>query len=190
MKILNKFPMPKKAKSVRVNVVEKADFTDFGQATALLEADVPVGEFLKRPEVWGKINRNGIFRREQDYVFLQTGEDIVSANEKLRGRETEPDILFKLSDEPVLFEVSDGKCVQDFREWEDFYNLPAGVSTFTGVSARERYRLIQKIAESGTLVGELDQNPFKLWFSKYWGFVFLVLSLIIFACIIIYSRLV
>ena len=133
------------------------------------------------------MNKKGIFRRKQDYVFLQTGEDIVTANEKLCGRETEPDILFELSDEPVLFEVSDGKYVKDFREWEDFYDLPAGVSTFTGESARERYRLLQKARESGHLVWELNQNPIKLWFSKYWQFAFLALSLIYSAYVLIFG---
>ena len=185
--IVNKIFWWHKAKTVRVHVVEKADFTDFGQATALLEADIPMGEFLKRPEVWGKSARKGILRGKQNCVLLQTGEDIVTANEKLRGRETEPDILLELSDEPELFEVADGMYVQYFRERGDFYGLPAAVSTFTGESARERYRLARKAEEAGHLVWELNQNRTKLWFSKYWGFAFLTLSLIIFICVIIFG---
>lgn len=187
MNVLNKIFWWCKAKTVKVHVVEKADFTDFGQATAWLEADIPIDEFLKRPEVWGKSARKGILRGKQDCVLLQTGEDIVTANEKLRGRETEPDILLELSDEPELFEVADGMYVQYFREREDFYGLPAAVSTFTGDSARERYRLVRKAEEAGHLVWELNQNRLKLWFSKYWGVAFLTLSLIISICMIIFS---
>ena len=177
----------RRAKTVKVHVVEKADFTDFGQATAWLEAEILTDVFLNRPEVWGNSARRGILRGRQDCVLLQTGEDIVTANEKLRGRETEPDILFELCDEPELFEVSDGKYVQDFRAREDFYGLPAAVSTFTGDSARERYRLIRKAEEAGHLVWELNQNRLKLWFSKHWGFAFLALSLIISICLIIFG---
>ena len=177
----------RKAKTVIVHVVEKADFTDSEQATAWLEADIPIDEFLKRPEVWGKSARKGILRGKQDCVLLQTGEDIVTANEKLRGRETEPDILFELSDEPELFEVADGKYVQCFRVRDDFYGLPAAVSTFTGDSARERYRLARKVEEAGHLVWELNQNWLKLWFSKYWGFAFLALSLIVSICLVIFG---
>ena len=175
----------RKAKTVKVHVVEKADFTDFGQVTGWLEADISIEEFLKRPEVWGKSARKGILRGKQDCVLLQAGEDIVTANEKLRGRESEPDILFELSDEPELFEVTDAKYVQYFREREDFHGLPAAVSTFSGDSARERYRLVKKAKEAGYLVWELNQNQVKLWFSKYWGFAFLTLSLIIFICVTI-----
>ena len=177
----------RKVKTVKVHVVEKADFTDFGQATAWLEADIPIDEFLKRPEIWRKSARKGILRGKQDCVLLQTGEDIVTANEKLRGRETEPDILFELSDEPELFEVADGKYVQYFREGEDFYGLPAAVSTFTGDSARERYRLARKAEEAGHLVWELNQNRLKLWFSKYWGVAFLAVSSMIFIYLIIFG---
>ena len=185
MRIPNKLFGWNKAKTVRVHVVEIADFTDFGQATALLRADVPMEEFLKRPEVWGTSGKKGVFGGKRNHVFLQTGEDVVTANEKLHGREAEPDILFELSDEPELFEVADGKYVQDFRTWDDFYNLPAGVSTFTGESAREAYRLARKAEEAGHLVWELNQNRLTLWFSKHWGFAFFALSLIIAACIII-----
>ena len=187
MKIVNKIVWWNKAKKVRVHVVEKADFTNSRQATALLNAKLPVEEFLGRPEVWGRIHKNGIFHRKQDYVRLRTGDDIVSANEKLDGRETEPDILFELADEPELFEVEDGKYVQDLHKPEDFYNLPAGTSTFTGDSARARYRLMQKAKEAGHLIWELNQNPIRLWFSKYWGFAFLTLSLIISTCVLIFG---
>lgn len=187
MNILNKLFRWKKSKTVRVSVLEKADFTDFGHATALLEANIPADGFLKRPEVWGKSHKEGFWGSQQDYVLLQTGEDIVTPNEKLRGRETELDILFDLSDEPELFEVADGKYVQDFRTWEDYYNLPAGVATFTGESARERYILFQKVEESGRLVRKLSQNRFRLWLSDNWGFAFLAVSLIISICVIIFG---
>ena len=115
LNFLNVAKWLRKRNEVRVIVVEFADFVEPNKATALLEADLPSKDFLNRPEVWRWNGGGRGVNHKNAYVLLKTGEDSVTPNQILLGRESDPEVLFELANEDVLFDVSDGKYVQDFR---------------------------------------------------------------------------
>ena len=173
----------RKRNDIRVLVVECADFTDPYQATALLEANVPRKDFEHRHEVWRWNGSGGGIDDKNAYVLLKTGQDVVTPKQILSGHESEPGILFQVATEDVLFEVTDGKYVQDFRYYSDFHNLETFKPTFTGESARERYLWYSKVVGVGRAAGELEQNKPSSIGAKYWGVTFLVFSIIVSALI-------
>ena len=181
---LNLVRWVKKEKEVRVHVVEFADFVDPSRATAVLEATLPREEFLNRPEVWRWNGSGHGVNHKNAYVLLKTGEDIVTPNQILSGRESDPGILFELANEDVLFDVSDGKYVRDFRFDSDFQDLETFKPTFTGKSARERYIWYSKVVDVGQAAGALGQNKALLIVSRYWGVIFFVFSILASAIIL------
>ena len=168
-----------KRDNVKVLVVECGDFTDPHRATALLGADLPRKDFRNRPEVWRWNGRGGSINDKSAYVLLQTGRDVVTPNQILQGRESDPGILYEIANEDVLFEVNDGKYVKDFRFFSDYRDLPTFAPTFTGKPARERYFWYSKVAEVGWTAGRLGQTKLLSFVAKCWGVLFLIFSLIV-----------
>lgn len=179
LKTLNVARRLVKTDNVKVLVVECGDFTDPHRATALLEADLPRKDFQNRPEVWRWNGRRGSINDKNAYILLQTGRDVVTPNQILQGRESDTGILYEIASEDVLFEVADGKYVKDFRFYADYHNLPTFTPSFTGESARERYFWYSKVVEVGRAAGALGQNKLLSFVAKYWGVLFLILSLIL-----------
>ena len=169
---------PVKRDNVKVLVVERGDFTDPHRATALLDANLPKKDFQHRPEVWQWNGRGSGIDDKAAYVLLETGRDVVTPNQLLQGRESDPGILYEIANEDVLFDVTDGKYVKDFRFHTDFHDLPTFTPTFTGESARERYIWYTKAVEVGRASGALGRKRFPLVVAKYWGYLIFTFSLI------------
>ena len=170
-----------KRDNVKVLVVERGDFTDPHRATALLKANLPKKDFQHRPEVWRWNGSGGSINDKNAYVLLETGRDVVIPNQVLQGRESDSGILYDIANEDVLFEVTDGKYVKDFRFHTDYHDLQTFTPTFTGESARQRYLWYSKVAEVGRASKALGQNKLLSFVANYWGFLFLVFSLVVLA---------
>lgn len=177
----------RKRETVRVYVFERADFTDPSHVTRLLYTDLLTrNEFVDRPEVFrGNLDKSGSGDKE-GFIALQTGKDVVTPNELLRGRESKSAILFELADEDVLFDVADGKYVPDFRSAEDYYHLPADVSTFDSSTAIDRRFWYDKVVATAQADKALGRNRFLEFIKRNWGLLFFVCATTISILLLMY----
>ena len=158
----------RKKQLVKVYVFERADFTDPMRVTGVLEADLPKSRFLGRLDVWRSSQGSSGPEDPEAFIALQTGADIVTPTHKLRGRESEPGVLFKLENENVLFAVADGKYIQDFRYHDDYDDLPVAEATFHGNAAKARWLWYNKVAEAGRARGALGRNRVVSFLGENW----------------------
>ena len=153
---------------VKTYVVERADFTDPGQATAVCTVHLPRLGFYYRPEVWrGNDGHNGIADKDA-FIVLQTGYDLVTWDEEIEAIEDLEDLPW---DEEEWCTVERTRRIPDFRTALDYFDLKGDTFTVSGNSMKMRRAWCRQLQRNGELYAKFEKGGMA-WLDGKWGWLY------------------